>query len=160
MFEPDNLRALVNRYSEVYIIGRETGKYVNWYKLIHIGRSATTNSEDEHRKENKPMCLSKPKPRPFEIGTVIVTNDLTDAMEDEQFKNFIYKSFLRYCANDWGDLDKATAKENKRNIKHGGNLGGRYIFDDGRVIVILTTAKRDKTIIAFERIMFDNELED
>lgn len=88
MFEPDNLRELVEHYSieafggdidkfldtvefdsaqpsfdcvcsigesasnsEVYIIDRETGKYVNWYKLTHIGRSATTNvdSEDELR---------------------------------------------------------------------------------------------------------------
>lgn len=98
------------------------------------------------------MCLPKPKPRPFETGQLVVTNDITDAMEDERFKNFVYTSFLRYCANDWGDLDKATAKENKRHIKHGGNLGGRYIFDDGRAIVILTSAKRDRTVVAFERI--------
>lgn len=98
------------------------------------------------------MCLPKSKPRPFETGQLIVTNEVTDAMEDLRFKTFIYTSYLRYCANDWGDLDKSMAKENKRNIKHGGNLGGRYIFDDGRAIVILTSANRDRTIIAFERI--------
>lgn len=95
------------------------------------------------------MCLPKQKPKPFQTGQLVVTNEITEAMEDERFKDFVYASYLRYCANDWGDLDKNTAKENRRNIKHGGNLGGRYIFDDGRAIVILTTARRDRTIIGF-----------
>lgn len=34
---------------EIFIIDYDTGHYINWYKLTHFGRSASTNvnSEDE-----------------------------------------------------------------------------------------------------------------
>lgn len=30
---------------ENYIINRETGEYINWYKLTHLGRSITISTE-------------------------------------------------------------------------------------------------------------------
>lgn len=90
------------------------------------------------------------KPKRFETGQLIVTNDIVDAMEDKSFKDFVYTSFLRYCSNDWGDLERYDMKLNRRNIKHGGNLGGRYLDKErGWEIWILTTESRDRTIISF-----------
>ena len=89
------------------------------------------------------------KPRPFKTGKLIVTDAIVNAMEDEVFKAFVYASYIRYCANDWGDLEKCDSKLNKRNLKHGGNLGGRYINQEHNwEIWILTTASRDRTIIS------------
>ena len=95
------------------------------------------------------MNIFKPKPRPFKTGQLIVTDAVTDAMEDPLFKAFVYACYIRYCANDWGDMGKEAFKENKRNLKHGGNLGGLYLDEaSGQKIIILTTAQRDRTIIA------------
>ncbi len=33
--------------TECYIVDRETGHYVNWYKAYHFGRSYTTNMQTE-----------------------------------------------------------------------------------------------------------------
>lgn len=88
------------------------------------------------------------KPKRFETGQLIVTDNIVNAMEDKSFKDFVYTSFLRYCSNDWGNLEHYDQKLNRRNIKHGGNLGGRYIDPDrGWEIWILTTESRDRTII-------------
>ena len=96
------------------------------------------------------MDILKPKPRKFETGQLIVIDDVVNAMEDEAFKTFVYVSYLRYCANDWGDLEPCDRKLNRRNIKHGGNLGGRYLDEaHGWEIWILTTESRDRTIITF-----------
>ena len=95
------------------------------------------------------MGLFTKKPRPFETGQLIVTDGVTEAMENEGFRNFVYSSFLRYCANDWGDLEKIGVKLNRRNLKHGGNLGGQYIDPvHGWEIWILTTANRDRTVVS------------
>lgn len=36
---------------EIYIVDRETGHYVNWYKLYHIGRDLTTNMTSKEEVE-------------------------------------------------------------------------------------------------------------
>lgn len=36
---------------EIFIIDFDTGKYVNWYKLSHIGRSASTNVDSKEELE-------------------------------------------------------------------------------------------------------------
>ena len=90
------------------------------------------------------------KPKPFKTGELIVTDAITNAMENPDFKTFVYTSYIRYCANDWGNLEKCDQKLNRRNLKHGGNLGGRYIDEEhGWEIWILTTESRDRTIISF-----------
>ena len=92
--------------------------------------------------------LFAPKPKPFQTGQLIVTDAVVDAMEDPRFRSFVYACYIRYCSNDWGDLDKTAFKENRRNIKHGGNLGGYYIDEvSGRKVVILTPAQRDRTVV-------------
>ena len=35
---------------ENYIINRETGEYINWYKLNHIGRSISISTSSEYMK--------------------------------------------------------------------------------------------------------------
>jgi hypothetical protein len=91
------------------------------------------------------------KPRKFEIGQLIVTDAVVNGFEnDEEFRAFVYASFIRYCANDWGDLEREDAKINRRNVKHGGELGGRYVEKEkGWEIWILTTPTRDRTIVTF-----------
>lgn len=89
------------------------------------------------------------KPKKFETGQLVVTDDIVNLMEDDDFRTFVYVSYIRYCANDWGDLEASDKKLNRRNIKHGGNLGGRYVNSDhGWEIWILTTESRDRTIIS------------
>lgn len=39
--------AFLDYNSETYIIDRETGKYINWYKASHIGRDIHTNVEPD-----------------------------------------------------------------------------------------------------------------
>lgn len=96
------------------------------------------------------MDILKSKPKKFETGELIVTNDIVNAMEDPKFKEFVYISYIRYCTNDWGNLEKSDMKLNRRNIKHGGNLGGRYLDEEnGWEIWILTTEARDRTIVTF-----------
>ena len=90
------------------------------------------------------------KPKKFELGQMIVTDDIVNAMEDDNFRVFVYGSFLRYCANDFGDLEPCDKKLNRRNLKHGGNLGGRYVDSEhGWEIWILTTENRDRTVVSF-----------
>ncbi len=36
---------------EIFIIDFDTGHYINWYKLAHIGRSASTNVDSEEELE-------------------------------------------------------------------------------------------------------------
>ena len=94
------------------------------------------------------MSLLTPKPRKFETGILVVTDDITNMMENEKFKTFVYASFIRYCANDWGNIENSDKKINRQNLKHGGNLGGRYIDEENNwEIWILTSASRDRTII-------------
>ena len=94
------------------------------------------------------LDILKPKPRPFKTGTLVMTDAVVNGMENEEFKVFVYASYIRYCANDWGDLEPADKKLNKRNIKHGGNLGGRYVDEEnGWEIWILTTETRDRTVV-------------
>lgn len=89
------------------------------------------------------------KPKKFKTGQLIVTDDIVNLMVDEGFRAFVYASYIRYCANDWGDLENCDKKLNRRNIKHGGNLGGRYVdSENGWEIWILTTESRDRTIIS------------
>ena len=94
------------------------------------------------------MDILKPKPRKFETGELTVTNEVVDLMEDSDFKNFVYASYIRYCANDWGDLETADKKLNRQHLKHKGNLGGRYVNEEkGWEIWILTTGDRKKTVV-------------
>lgn len=51
--------------SEVYIIDRETGKYINWYKLYHIGRDAHTNCESYEEIERFFENLKKASEEPW-----------------------------------------------------------------------------------------------
>ena len=102
--------------------------------------------------------MSVKKPKKFELGQLIVTDDITNGMEDKDFKTFVYQSFLRYCANDWGDLEKCDKKLNRRNLKHGGNLGGKYVdAERGWEIWILTSESRDRTIISFPNKPIDEQ---
>jgi len=95
------------------------------------------------------MEFLKPKPRKFDTGTLIVTDDVVNMMEDENFRSFVYASYIRYCANDWGDIERCDQKLNRQNLKHKGNLGGRYVDKDNEwEIWILTTGSRDRTIIS------------
>lgn len=95
------------------------------------------------------MGLFKPKPRKFETGKLIVTDEIVNMMEDENFRVFVYASYIRYCANDWGDIERCDQKINRQNLKHKGNLGGRYVNDEnGWEIWILTTGSGDRTIIS------------
>ena len=50
------------------------------------------------------------KPRKFELGQLVVTDAIVDAMKDADFTTFLYTSFIRYCANDWGDIPKSKRK--------------------------------------------------
>lgn len=92
------------------------------------------------------------KPKKFELGQLIVTDGVVNAMENDDFRTFVYSSYIRYCANDFGDLEKCDLKLNRRNIKHGGNLGGRYLDKEhGWEIWILTSETRDRTIVSLPR---------
>lgn len=96
------------------------------------------------------MELFKPKPRKFETGKLIVTDEIVEKMEDDAFRVFVYASYIRYRSNDWGDLEKCDKKLNRQNLKHKGNLGGRYVDEEnGWEIWILTTGSRDRTVISF-----------
>lgn len=98
------------------------------------------------------------KPKKFELGRLVVTDAIVDAMKDADFTTFLYTSFIRYCANDWGDIPKSDAKICRQNLKHGGNLGGRYVNEaHGWEIWILTSDIRDRTIISFPDKMKDEE---
>ena len=96
------------------------------------------------------MSLFKQKPKPFKTGQLIITDDIVDKMADDaSFNTFVYISYLRYMSNDWGDIPNDAKKENRRNIKHGGNLGGKYSDEEhGYSLMIITTESRDRTIIS------------
>ena len=97
------------------------------------------------------MDIFQKKPRKFKIGKLIMTDAVVNAMEDQHFYAFVQASFIRYCVNDWGDLERAGQKLNRRNLKHGGNLGGRYIDETtNQEIWILTTDSRDRTIVCMD----------
>lgn len=107
------------------------------------------------------MDIFKSKPKKFQTGRLVVTNDIVNAMEDDKFQAFVYACYIRYCANDWGDLEPCDARLNKRNLKHGGNLGGRYVDEEnGWEIWILTTESRDRTIITFPDKMREEKVEE
>lgn len=94
--------------------------------------------------------MNEPKIRPFNTGELVIVDDVITKMEDPEFMAFVYASYIRYRNNDWGDLENCDKKLNKRNIKHGGNLGGRYVDEEkGWEIWILTTACRTRTVICF-----------
>lgn len=104
------------------------------------------------------MALFERKPKKFQTGRLIVTDEITDMMENEDFKTFVYASYIRYCANDWGDLEKSDKKLNRQNLKHGGNLGGRYIDEENNwEIWILTSDSRDRTIITLPNKTIDDQ---
>ena len=88
-------------------------------------------------------------PKKFSTGMLTVTDEVVEQMENEEFRTFVYASYIRYCNCDWGDIERSDQKINKQNLKHGGNLGGRYIDPEkGFEIWILTDEYRLKTVIS------------
>ena len=56
----------------------------------------------------------------FELGYVVMTRGIADAMENsELFKTEVDKAFEKYMSCDWGDTCKEDAEMNNEAVKTG-----------------------------------------
>lgn len=87
----------------------------------------------------------------FELGRVVITDGIANKIEeDEQFVDFVNKSFVRHCNGDWGDLCDDDKTMNDFALRNGDDrLFSKYNYDDGESIYIITEWDRSYTTILF-----------
>ena len=87
----------------------------------------------------------------FELGQVLETRTIRELRyEDNDFNDFVRKSFERHCNGDWGDLCKEDKASNDKGLKNGDDrLFSKYNYKDGISIYIITEWDRSATTVLF-----------
>ena len=87
----------------------------------------------------------------FELGQVLETRTIRELRyEDNDFNDFVRKSFERHCNGDWGDLCKEDKALNDKGLKNGDDrLFSKYNYKDGISIYIITEWDRSATTVLF-----------
>lgn len=85
----------------------------------------------------------------FELGKLVVTSGIANAMEDNNFTLEVNKAFSRYCERDWGELGKEDAIMNDLAlINEDDRILAKYETSEG-AIYIITEWDRSVTTILF-----------
>lgn len=85
----------------------------------------------------------------MQLGRVFITRGIADAIEENPlFGLEVQTAFLRYLAQDWGDLCKEDIDLNKEALKNGDRILGSYTTSKGKVYII-TEWDRSVTTILF-----------
>ena len=85
----------------------------------------------------------------FEIGQLVATSGIADAMNDNIFTQEVNKAFTRYRNRDWGELEKDDAQMNDLAlINEDDRILAKYETSKG-AIYIITEWDRSVTTILF-----------
>lgn len=87
----------------------------------------------------------------FKLGRVVETADIyRKRFDDNDFNQFVAKSFYRHCDGDWGDLCDDDKGANDFALRNGDDrLVSKYNYDDETSIYIITEWDRSYTTILF-----------
>ena len=85
----------------------------------------------------------------FKLGQIVTTRGVNDLIaKDEEFAEFVWKSFERHIMGDWGDLPEEDKKENEFSLDK--NLRLLSAYEKGKwKIWVITEADRSATTILF-----------
>lgn len=82
----------------------------------------------------------------FETGQLVATKAVHEKMENNQdFKNFCFKSLARHMFCDWGDLDPEDKRSNDEALKNHERLFSAYVYDAEKDIKIWIITERDRS---------------
>lgn len=90
------------------------------------------------------------KKRPnLELGNLVVTRAVSDAMKDPGFTEFVKESLERHKNNDWGDLCAEDRKVNSQALRDGARIMSVYKSPSFETIWIITEWDRSVTTVLF-----------
>lgn len=85
----------------------------------------------------------------FELGKLLMTSGIANAMDDNNFTLEVNKAFSRYRNRDWGELDTEDSQMNDMAlINEDDRILARYKTSQGDIYII-TECDRSVTTILF-----------
>ncbi len=88
----------------------------------------------------------------FDIGTILATTQVADDFSrNEEFKDFVRRSFNRYTHCDWGEMSEDDKHLNDEALENGNQrIHASYTNPDTDVTIwIITEADRSHTTILY-----------
>lgn len=88
----------------------------------------------------------------FPLGQTVATRGVHETMNnDSKFKDFCFKSLMRHCSGDWGDISDEDKRENDNALEQGERILSAYNYasDNSKKIWIITEWDRSVTTILF-----------
>lgn len=84
------------------------------------------------------------------LGEVLITRGIAEAIKDFKFHDFCYISLLRHANCDWGDLCEEDKITNDEAVKSGEDrIFSAYNYSETKKIWIITEWDRKHTTILF-----------
>lgn len=84
----------------------------------------------------------------FELGTIVYTLGIMDAMESGRFSNASLVDILsRHSVGYWGDVPASDKKLNDEAVEYGGRLVSAYQMQNGLRVLVITEGDRSATTI-------------